>query len=335
MTRLGYLYGSYGLPQLEPGSWTDVIAIATALVVALLTTGAWLFSRRTRARSALYRLGVDVSDRSLVSRIEAGDNNAVELLLRAGIRPEVPIDGRTPIEAALEAGNVDSLKALLKRSDAGIAAGVLVKAAQSSTQPAANDVYSVPTLPTGEILAGVQEVMDHLRGLILTDLDSAEHTEMLNLGLDLEVVQTFLTYRVILQKDYRNLDYKGMLLDTEADLIRPVINGGSSIHATTARAVVAKFSHQIAENEQLLDHRDISIEIRSYGLPPTIHGFLVDDSHLYLGFTEFHGGKLQGGQFAYLYLSRSKSDEMTAHLFRVFRSWFMYHWSRGAVLCKS
>jgi len=251
------------------------------------------------------------------------------MLVRAGIRPEVPIDGRTPIEAALEAGNEKSLAVLLNRTDAGVAAGVLVRAVRS------NGRRSVPRPPAGVVLAGVQEVMDHLQGLVLTDIDSAEHTEMLNLGLDLEVVQTFLTYRVILQKDFRNLDYKGMLLDTEAELIRPLIDGGSSIHSTTARAVVDKFNHQIAENEQLLDHRDISIEIRSYGLPPTVHGFLVDDSHLYLGFTEFHGGKLHGGQFAYLYLSRSGSDEMTAHLFRVFRSWFMYHWKRGAVLCRS
>lgn len=335
MTRLSQLYDSYALPQLEPGSWTDVIAIATALAIALFTTGAWLFSRRTRARSALYRLGVEVSDRSLLKRIEAGDNNAVKLLLRAGIRPEVPIDGRTPIEAALEVGDEESLRALLKRTDAGVAAGVLVRAARSSTPRQPNEARSVPGAPTGEILAGVQEVMDHLQAVVLTDLESAEHTEMLNLGLDLEVVQTFLTYRVILRKDFRNLDYKGMLLDTEADLIQPVINGGSSIHSTTARAVVDKFNHQIAENEQLLDHRDISMEIRSYGLPPTIHGFLVDDAHLYLGFTEFHGGKLHGGQFSYLYLSRRKSDEMTAHLFRMFRSWFLYHWDRGAVLCKS
>jgi len=64
MIRLDRLYDGYALPQLEPGSWTDVIAIATALAIALFTTGAWLVSRRTRARSDLSRLGVEVSDRS-------------------------------------------------------------------------------------------------------------------------------------------------------------------------------------------------------------------------------------------------------------------------------
>lgn len=329
MTHAGLVPGA-GLPlALEPGSWTDVIAIVVTLLALFGLTGlAWLFSKRARARSALNRLGIDVSDDSLVRRIDDHDDRAVTLLLRAGIRPDVPIGGRTPIQAALATRHEATLQALLDNGHAGeVAATLLRQPAPPASAPTASG------LPGGEILAGVQDVVEHLQRLIATELDPEERTEMLNLGLDLEVVQTFLLYRLIFRKNLRNLRYRGLLVDAGSDLIGPIIDGTSSIHSGTAVAVVEKVNNQLAENEAMLEQRNITIEIRSYDLPPTIHGFLVGETHLYLGFTEFSHGKLHGGEFAYYHLRHRKSDEMTAHLFRMYRSWFDYYWNRGTTLC--
>ncbi|WP_216209195.1 hypothetical protein [Amycolatopsis aidingensis] len=328
MTRPATLPDAAVQFALEPGSWTDVIAIVVGLLALFGITGiAWIFSKKARARSALNRLGIEVSDDSLVRRIDDRDDRAVVLLLRAGIRPDVPIGGRTPIQAALATRNETALRTLLDNGHAAEVAATLVQEAGPPWQASSGGP------PGGEVLAGVQEVVDHLQRLIATELDPEERTEMLNLGLDLEVVQTFLLYRLIFRKNFRNLSYRGLLVDTDAELIGPIIDGGSSIHSGTAAAVVEKVNNQIAENETLLEQRNISIEIRSYDLPPTVHGFLIGDSHLYLGFTEFSHGKLHGGEFAYYYLRHRKSDEMTAHLFRMYRSWFAYYWNRGTVLC--
>lgn len=329
VTRFGLLPGTALHFALDPGGWTSVIATLVAILALFgVTRIAWIFSRKARARSALNGLGIEVSDDSLVRRIEQRDNHAVALLLRAGIRPDIPVDGRTAIQATLATRNEAVLRALLDNGHTGDVAASLIN--EYVPPPPAS---SWP--PDGEVLDGVQEVMEHLQQLIATELSSEDNTELLNLGLDLEVVQTFLLYRLIFRKNVHNLSYRGMLVDTAAELIDPIIDGGSSIHSGTASAVVEKVNNQIIENGALLAQRNISIEIRSYDLPSPVHGFLIGNSHLYLGFTEFSYGKLHGGEFAYFYLRHRKSDEMTAHLFRMYRTWFTYHWNRGTTLCRS
>lgn len=330
MRRLGFMSDAWGQVALEPGSWTDVAATLMAFLALFGLTGiAWLFSKKARARSALNRLGVEISDQSLIRHIEDHDDTAVELLLRAGIRPNVSVGGRTAVHVAIATKNKAALQALLKNGDADAVAAALLH----KNEPLRPTLDTWP--PGGEILASVEEVLNHLQRLIMTELDPEERTDVLNLGLDLEVVQTFLLYRLIFRKNFRNLKYRGLLVNANAELIGPVIDGGSSIHSGTAAAVVEKVNNQIVEHESLLERQNISIEIRSYDLPPVVHGFLIADSHLYLGFTEFSNDKLQGGQFAYLYMQHVKSDEMTAHLFRVYRSWFTYYWNRGTTLCRS
>ncbi|MGW4525476.1 hypothetical protein [Amycolatopsis sp. NPDC004378] len=311
---------------LDAGSWTDILGAAITVLLAASGLLVWVFSKRARARSALRRLGVEVSDSSLSRRIADDDRKAVRLLLRAGVRADARVDGRTPLQTAVESGDKQLIGLLLRHAPGEAVVDELLR---RSPGPAA------AAGPGLTVLAGVQEVLDHIQGLIATDVVPAERTEVLNLGLDLEVVQTFLLYRLIFQKNLQNLDYHGMLIDGTAERIRPIVDGGSSIHTGTAAAVVEKVGNQIAENAAFLRRSNISIEIRSYDLPPVLHGFLVDDRHLYLGFTEFAQGKLHGGEFGYLYFDSKGADPMTAHLFRVYRSWFEHHWKHGTRLCAS
>ncbi|MFK0246251.1 hypothetical protein ACIQUM_16235 [Amycolatopsis azurea] len=312
---------------LDAGSWTDILGAAIAILLGASGIVAWIFSKRARARSSLRRLGVEVSDASLARCVVDDDPKAVRLLLRAGVRADVRVNGRTPLQAAVESGDRRMVDLLVRHAPHDAIAQELVRG--HATAPTAEPG------PGFTVLDSVQEVLDHIQQVIATDVSPAERTEVRNLGLDLEVVQTFLLYRLIFQKNLQNLDYRGMLIDGEAERIRPIVDGGSSIHTGTAAAVVEKVGNQIAENANFLERNNISIEIRSYDLPPVLHGFLVDNRHLYIGFTEFSHGKLHGGEFSYLYLDRKKTDPMTAHLFRVYRSWFDYHWQQGKSLCSS
>jgi hypothetical protein len=312
---------------LDAGSWTDVLGVVITVLVGASGVVVWIFSKRARARSGLRRLGVEVSDASLTRCIADDDPKAVRLLLRAGVRPDARVHGRTPLQTAIEAGNAQLVDLIVRHTPGKAVVDELVR---SRSPEATSDARTGFTA-----LAGVQEVLEHIQRLITTDVAPTERTEVLNLGLDLEVVQTFLLYRLIFQKNLQNLEYQGMLINRDSELIRPIVDGGSSIHTGTAAAVVEKVGNQITENAAFLRRSNISIEIRSYDLPPVLHGFLVDDRHLYLGFTEFAQGKLHGGEFGYLYLDRKHADPMAAHLFRVYRSWFEHHWKHGTKLCAS
>jgi hypothetical protein len=274
-------------------------------------------------------MGIEVSDRSLAARIGDHDAHATELLLRAGIRPDAPIAGRTPFAIALAAADERTLRAVIRRTTPATLAKGLVLERTLASVSASNDAQPVDTLYSA------QAVIDHVYASATDSLVRAGSAEILNLGLDLEFVQTFLLYRVILDEEVHNLTYRGMLLDGGAEGVRPFIDGRSSIHSATANAVIEKINNQIEGRSSSLEHRGVSIEMRTYqGLPP-VHGFMVGGFHLYLGFTEFDRGKLQGGQFPYLYVRQTPGNELASHLFRMFQSWFEYRWSRGRSVCKS
>lgn len=307
-----------------------MIAIIVSVIALSGLTVGWAFSRRYRARSALGRMGIEVSDQSLVQRIEDSDPRATGLLLRTGIRPDVPVGGRTPLAAALAAGDESTLSTVIAHTPPGALAAALLR--PGGHRPATPEPAPLPSV---EILFSAQAVVDHLQAQIAGALEREESIEIRNLGLDLEFVQTFLLYQVIFDRSFYHLSYRGMLVDVGADQVRDHIDGRSSIHSGTANAVIEKINNHIGESAAALARRSISIEIRTYDTLPNIHGFLVDDSHLYVGFTEFDGDKLQGGQFPYLYLRQGGSDEMTAHLCRVFGSWFRHYWDRGTTVCET
>jgi hypothetical protein len=321
--ELHVLFQVLASTSLDAGSWTDVLGVVITVLLGASGAVFWIFSKRARARSGLRRLGVEISDASLARRVADDDQKAVRMLLRAGIRADARVNGRTPLQTAVEAGNAQLIELIVRHASDKAVVDELVRGHSSEPTSASRSGYTV--------LAGIQEVLEHIQRLIAT----AERTEVLNLGLDLEVVQNFLLYRLIFQKNLQNLEYHGMLINSASELIRPIVDGGSSIHTGTAAAVVEKIGNQIAENTAFLQLSNISIEIRSYDLPPVLHGFLVDDRHLYLGFTEFAQGKLHGGEFGYLYLDSKHTDPMTAHLFRVYRSWFEHQWKHGTKLCTS
>jgi len=335
----------------EAGSWTDIIAIGIALLALFGATGvAWVFSKKSRARSRLNRMGVDISDESLMKRIEDHDARAVELLLCAGVRSDVRVGGREPVEVAIESRNETALRLLLEYDHSGAVAAKLIRVPQAATGPSQPEPREVPTQrlpgPTGElrglelpdttiVLSSVQDVLDHMQRVAQTELKGHELTEVRNFGLDLEVVATFILYRMIFQSDFRDISYQGLIVDGASERIQQIIDGESSIHSGTASAVIEKVNNQLDGKSLVLARRHVSIEIRRYAIPPVVHGFLVGDSHLYLGFTEFSNGKLQGGQFPYLYVRADESDAMSSHLFRVYRSWFDYYWKQSPKVCKS
>jgi hypothetical protein len=79
-----------------------------------------------------------------------------------------------------------------------------------------------------------------------------------------------------------------------------------------------------------------SFEMRQYDLPPIFHGLLLNDSHLFLGFTEIHDGKIIGGTKPYLHLwhDDQKDSSLNSHYFRFYKDWFAYYWENSKEVVK-
>lgn len=179
------------------------------------------------------------------------------------------------------------------------------------------------------VLVNVLDVTNHINKVLEAEMRAPGEVEMLNYGLDFETVIPWLDYQVLRKRDIEGLNYKGLMIDIESDSIKHLINGESNMKS--AYAIIAKKKYSELDKEKL-KQRNIKIEIRTYPSPPVIHGFLINDQHLYIGFTEIIKGKLHGGCFPYRYYRYNKDCPLNVHYFRLFKSWFHYVWENSSPL---
>ncbi len=56
---------------------------------------------------------------------------------------------------------------------------------------------------------------------------------------------------------------------------------------------------------------------------------MINERHLFLGFTEIKAGKLHGSNNPYIYLDSDSKTDATVHYFRFYKTWFDYYWNHG------
>lgn len=150
--------------------------------------------------------------------------------------------------------------------------------------------------------------------------------EFQNFGLDLENVMPWLKVRID-SGEFAGVDasFKCLLINTESPYIGGLIDKGSNVFSNNVNSSINS-AKQIEDNNELAD---FELEIRQYDFPPVIHGFMINDIHLFLGFTEIINGKLKGGTKPYLYLNKQEhfSSKITIHYYTCFKTWFNHYWS--------
>ncbi|WP_207060911.1 hypothetical protein [Motiliproteus sp. SC1-56] len=145
-----------------------------------------------------------------------------------------------------------------------------------------------------------------------------------NFGLDLETIGSMFRYTFKEEITKRETIYRGLVIDYSDPLIESVCKGRSNLCCDTARKAVEAVRSAIDSGETTID-----IELHSYNTPPVIHGFLIDDEHLLLGFTHFSGGGLVGGATPYIYIKKDSNSELNKALFLTYKSWFDYWIKNG------
>ena len=132
-----------------------------------------------------------------------------------------------------------------------------------------------------------------------------------------------------------NINYKVLIINSDSQLIREFcsdrVGVWGNILWTSAEEAMKRLSEYVSveENVHQLNQRNIKFEIRAYSHPPVIHGFLINESHLYFSHTELVKGKLSGGHMPYRYIQYNKSSQLVKQYYNCYNSWFNYYWEHS------
>jgi hypothetical protein len=181
-----------------------------------------------------------------------------------------------------------------------------------------------------ELLGGM-DAMYKMNLIINEEYKSLDQISIRNMGLDLETVMPWLRNKVLTSSDLRNtpVDYKGLIINPESSCVKDFINGTSNV-----KKKFVEFSLESADSIKEMNISNIKIEIKSYQCLPIIYGFILNDKHLFLGFTEIIDGKIMGGTTPYIYLKFNKTSKLNVHYFNMFNSWFNKFWGSSNTIIK-
>lgn len=184
-----------------------------------------------------------------------------------------------------------------------------------------------------EIIRDVDDVL-HNKILPILSREGVKGKKILiqNFGLDLHSVMPWMQTKLILSEEFDNvyIDVRSLIINPDSEYIKAYIDGKSNISSNT-------ISSSITIGKDFANHEDLdrfSLEMRQYDLPPVFHGFLINEEHLFLGFTEISTDKIVGGNKPYLYLWRSgnSDSELNTHYFKFYKDWFNYYWQISKVV---
>lgn len=145
-----------------------------------------------------------------------------------------------------------------------------------------------------------------------------------NFGLDLETVDSMFRYSFNDKFSAREIIYRGLIIDPNSEQIKSVCKGNSNLSQSVAANIIESLSNQSLKNDP-----GLNIELVSYSTPPVMHGFLIDEEHLLIGFTHFEAGNLIGGASPYIYVQRDRSSPFKESLFLTYKTWFGYWLKNG------
>lgn len=180
--------------------------------------------------------------------------------------------------------------------------------------------------PYLKVYSNYEELWKKAREIFDNELKLGTGIKIKNIGLDLEKILPDI--KSYIEENFKKdlqlaFSYNALIINPESPLIKPIINGNSNIKTEYVTASLKK----LEDYKQLFkNNENIKLEIKSYEIPPVIHGIMINRKHLFLGLTEFDSGKLFGSNCPYIYLKYRNKSRTTMHYFSAFERWFNYTW---------
>ena len=171
-----------------------------------------------------------------------------------------------------------------------------------------------------ELISNVSSALKKMEPKLADEIKSG-HIEIKNYGLDLGSVASWFIGNILNNKSFEDVkvDYKALLINPKSKHIKPLIDGTSDLKTKIANSRIDEF--------QGMDLTNMHVEVKSYDLPPIIHGFMINNKYLFLSFTEIKNKKLMGGFLPYIFIEYDHTSSLNRHQFDMFKTWFDYTWS--------
>ena len=152
-----------------------------------------------------------------------------------------------------------------------------------------------------------------------------------NIALDMEATWPMLRDRILARDPVEQVTWRSLMVDAESPKLAPYWSDTVSREiAANAEANMKRFC---AEHAGKLARRGVLFECRAYEVPPTVHGFLFNDTCAFLSLCAVQGGRLLGAPNPYVRVDRGSAgprSDAAAHLIAAFGSWFEHHWANGS-----
>lgn len=201
--------------------------------------------------------------------------------------------------------------------------------ARRQTQIAENQTKKIRGIYSeeDELIPNVNAALKKMETILIEEARSGR-IEIKNYGLDLGSVATWFKGNISSSSIFSEVHvlYKALLINPESSNIKPLIDGKSDLKTSVVNSRVDELNTMNLDN--------IKVELKSYDLPPVIHGFMINDKYLFLSFTEISEDKIVGGFLPYIFIEYNHSSILNRHHFKMFKSWFDYTWKISPTIFK-
>jgi hypothetical protein len=182
-----------------------------------------------------------------------------------------------------------------------------------------------------DIIDDVNDILGQLKPVINEQSLKKGYIKIKDFGLDLETVMPWLSHEITRFEKINHVPFemKTLVIDPNSKYLNPLIDGKSDVTSESiSTSIVA------AKRLNRYNLCQVNFELRQYELPVIFHGFMINDEHLFISFTEIIDDKLYGGSKPFIHLKKvgEPVSGITQHFFNFFNNWFDYYWDNAKPL---
>lgn len=177
-----------------------------------------------------------------------------------------------------------------------------------------------------EIFNNVHEIFPIMEKTIAEEVTKNGELDLKILGLTLFTAWPWVKMNLIENQKIRIKSiYLQMLLMDPVGLNIGQVGESWKIQAD---ANLREIDWYLRKNKETLQERKVYIEVNKYDYIPTIHGFIVNDKHLFISFCIWDNNILTGADMPYQYFKRDPEDTLSLRYFYLFNNWFNHLWRK-------
>ncbi len=125
-----------------------------------------------------------------------------------------------------------------------------------------------------------------------------------------------------------DFDWQTLMIDPDSSAIREV--AGTTVSITVAAGRIEQIRKTCSRMEEPLKTRNVGFACKKYDAVPVLHGFLVNNSALFMTMTRMENGELIGDPNHYLTFEARPGGESIDYAFTAFSNWFDHFWAKGS-----